>query len=74
MLWLIFENMCSRFATSGSALTRAQANAALREMLAGEADDDEIAALLTAIAKRGETVSSSPASPRRSASSPSRCR
>jgi anthranilate phosphoribosyltransferase len=40
----------------GSALTHAQANSALREMLAGQAADEEIAALLTAIAKRGETV------------------
>jgi anthranilate phosphoribosyltransferase len=40
----------------GVTLTRGEANAALRAMLAGEADDEEIAALLTAIAKRGETV------------------
>ena len=41
----------------GSALTRPQANAALRQMLSGEAQDDDIAALLAAIAKRCETVS-----------------
>jgi anthranilate phosphoribosyltransferase len=40
----------------GAALTRSEANAAVRAMLAGDADDDEIAALLTVIAKRGETV------------------
>jgi anthranilate phosphoribosyltransferase len=40
----------------GAALSRADANAAVRAMLAGEAADEEIAALLTAIAKRGETV------------------
>ena len=41
----------------GGPLTRAQANAALRAMVSGQVADDEIAALLTAIAKRGETVS-----------------
>jgi anthranilate phosphoribosyltransferase len=41
----------------GATLTRKDANAAVRAMLAGEAEDDEIAALLTAIAKRCETVS-----------------
>ncbi len=40
----------------GAALSRQEANAALRAMLAGEAADEEIAALLTAIANRGETV------------------
>jgi anthranilate phosphoribosyltransferase len=40
----------------GAPLTRHEANAAVRAMLAGEAVDEEIAALLTAIAKRGETV------------------
>jgi anthranilate phosphoribosyltransferase len=40
----------------GATLTRKDANAAVRAMLAGEAQDDDIAALLTAIAKRGETV------------------
>ncbi len=40
----------------GGTLTRKGANAAVRAMLAGEASDQEIAALLTAIAKRGETV------------------
>ncbi len=40
----------------GAALTRRDAGAAVRAMLAGDAEDDEIAALLTAIAKRGETV------------------
>jgi anthranilate phosphoribosyltransferase len=40
----------------GVTLTRGEANSALREMLAGEADDEDIAALLTAMAKRGETV------------------
>lgn len=41
----------------GAALTRNQAFAALRAMLAGDAGDADIADLLTAIAKRGETVS-----------------
>ncbi len=40
----------------GATLTRKDANAAVRAMLAGQAADEEIAALLTAIAKRGETV------------------
>jgi anthranilate phosphoribosyltransferase len=44
----------------GASLTRSQANSALREMLAPEANDgaadEDIAALLTAMAKRGETV------------------
>ncbi len=37
-------------------LTREQARAVLREMLTGEVADSEIAALLTAMAQRGETV------------------
>ena len=41
----------------GSTLTRSQANTALRQMLAGDAEDDDINAFLTAIAKRCETVS-----------------
>lgn len=40
----------------GATLTRGEANAALLTMLAGEAEDEDIAALLTAIARRGETV------------------
>src|SRR5271163_3563968 len=40
----------------GATLSRREANAALRAMLGGQAADEEIAALLTAIAKRGETV------------------
>jgi len=40
----------------GVTLTRSEANAALRAMLTGDADDEDIAALLTAMAKRGETV------------------
>src|SRR5271170_7663619 len=40
----------------GATLSRKDANAAVRGMLAGAADDEAIAALLTAIAKRGETV------------------
>jgi len=40
----------------GVSLTRGEANAALRAMLTGEAADEDIAALLTAMAKRGETV------------------
>jgi len=40
----------------GAPLTRNEANSAVRAMFAGDADDDEVAALLTAIAKRGETV------------------
>ena len=40
----------------GSTLTRAESNTALRLMLAGEAADNDIADLLTAIARRGETV------------------
>jgi anthranilate phosphoribosyltransferase len=38
------------------ALTRAEARAALREMLTGNSSDAEIAALLTAMAQRGETL------------------
>jgi anthranilate phosphoribosyltransferase len=41
----------------GATLSRKDANAAVRAMLAGEASDEDIAALLTAIAKRGERVS-----------------
>src|SRR5271163_1840982 len=41
----------------GATLSRREANAALRAMLGGQAADEEIAALLTAIAKRCETVS-----------------
>jgi anthranilate phosphoribosyltransferase len=41
---------------AGAALNRQEANAALRAMLAGYALDEEIAALLTILAKRGETV------------------
>jgi anthranilate phosphoribosyltransferase len=37
-------------------LTRAEARAALRQILTGEATDAEIAALLTGLASRGETV------------------
>ncbi|WP_158751450.1 anthranilate phosphoribosyltransferase [Acidobacterium sp. S8] len=37
-------------------LTREEARTALREILAGAADDAEIAALLTAMARRGETI------------------
>jgi len=40
----------------GATLSRREANAALRAMLGGEATDEEISALLTAIAKRGERV------------------
>lgn len=38
------------------ALTREEARSALREMLTGNTSDAEIAALLTAMARRGETV------------------
>jgi len=41
---------------AGAALSRQDANAALRAMLGGQASDEEISAFLTAIAKRGETV------------------
>jgi anthranilate phosphoribosyltransferase len=40
----------------GAPLTRAEANSAVRAMLAGEAGDEEIGALLAAIARRGETA------------------
>ena len=40
----------------GATLTQEQARAALREMLTGDAGDDEIASLLRAIAARGPTV------------------
>jgi anthranilate phosphoribosyltransferase len=38
------------------ALTRAEARTALREMLTGNSSDAEVAALLTAMAQRGETL------------------
>jgi anthranilate phosphoribosyltransferase len=41
----------------GATLSRQEANAAVRAMLAGDARDQDIAALLSAIAKRGERVS-----------------
>jgi anthranilate phosphoribosyltransferase len=41
---------------AGATLSRREAYSAVRAMVAGQAADDEIAALLTAIAKRGETV------------------
>jgi anthranilate phosphoribosyltransferase len=41
----------------GAPLTRNEASSAVRAMLAGAAGDEEIAGLLTAIARRGETVS-----------------
>jgi anthranilate phosphoribosyltransferase len=40
----------------GATLSRRDANAAVRAMLAGDARDEDIAALLSAIAKRGERV------------------
>jgi anthranilate phosphoribosyltransferase len=52
-----FREYVQQVRDAGSALTRPQANAAVRSILSGEADDEDIAALLTAIAKRGETVS-----------------
>src|SRR5271156_6387470 len=51
-----FREYVQQVRDAGSTLTRSQANTALREMLAGEAEDDDIAAFLTAIAKRCETV------------------
>ena len=51
-----FSKYVEKVRDVGAALTRNEANAAVRGMLAGEAADEEIAALLTAIAKRGETV------------------
>ena len=51
-----FSKYVEKVRDVGAALTRNEANAAVRGMLAGAADDEEIAALLTAIAKRGETV------------------
>ena len=41
---------------AGATLSREQSGEALRSMLGGEAADEDIAALLTAMAKRGETV------------------
>jgi anthranilate phosphoribosyltransferase len=52
-----FSKYVEKVRDVGAPLTRDEANAAVRAMLAGEAVDEEIAALLTAIAKRGETVS-----------------
>lgn len=40
----------------GQTLSRSEAAAALRAILAGEASDEEITSLLTAMARRGETV------------------
>ena len=51
-----FFNYVEQVRDVGATLTREQADAALRAMLAGEAGDEDIAALLTAMAKRGETV------------------
>jgi anthranilate phosphoribosyltransferase len=51
-----FSKYVEKVRDVGAALTRNEANAAVRGMLAGAATDEEIAALLTAIAKRGETV------------------
>jgi anthranilate phosphoribosyltransferase len=50
-----FSEYVEQVRDAGRSLTRAQANAALCAMLAGEATDDQIAALLTAMARRGET-------------------
>lgn len=43
-------------ATTGSSLTREEARAALRQILTGDAPDELIARLLTAMADRGETA------------------
>ncbi|MGC8548157.1 MAG: anthranilate phosphoribosyltransferase [Acidobacteriaceae bacterium] len=43
-------------ATTGSSLTREEARAALRQILTGDAPDEVIARLLTAMADRGETA------------------
>lgn len=43
-------------ATAGHALTREEARAALREILTGDAPDERIARLLTAMAERGESA------------------
>jgi anthranilate phosphoribosyltransferase len=51
-----FREYVERVRDAGVSLSRSLANSALREMLAGEAADEDIAALLTAMAKRGETV------------------
>jgi anthranilate phosphoribosyltransferase len=51
-----FRQFVAQVRDMGVSLTRGEANAALRAMLSGEAGDEDIAALLTAIARRGETV------------------
>jgi anthranilate phosphoribosyltransferase len=51
-----FSQFVEQVRDVGASLSRADANAALRSMLAGEAEDQQIAALLGAIARRGETV------------------
>jgi len=51
-----FRQYVQQVRTGDRPLTRSEANAALREMLTGNAADDDIAALLTAMATRGETV------------------
>jgi anthranilate phosphoribosyltransferase len=51
-----FRQLVVQVRDVGVTLTRGESNAALRAMLTDEADDEDIAALLTAIAKRGETV------------------
>ena len=51
-----FKDYLEQVRDLGTSLTRSDASLALRQMLTGEAQDDEIAALLTAMTKRGETV------------------
>jgi anthranilate phosphoribosyltransferase len=50
----LLKELLKPLAEDGAALTREQAGAVLREILAGEAPEVETAALLTVLATRGE--------------------
>jgi anthranilate phosphoribosyltransferase len=52
-----FSKYVDQVCNAGTSLSRQEANAAVRAMLTGHAQDAEIAALLTTLAKRSETVS-----------------
>ncbi len=52
----MFAEALKRVAEERQPLSRAEARAVMEEVLAGRADDDQIAALLVALADKGETV------------------
>jgi anthranilate phosphoribosyltransferase len=52
----ILKDLNPEHSTDQRTLTRSEASDALREMLTGSTSDSEIAALLTTMARRGETV------------------